>query len=134
MTVPVITVENISKNFGPVRAVSNLSFYVKPASCFGLLGPNGAGKTTMMKMLYAKASREKDCNGKMEVLGCDPRRDELKIKFLTGVVPQEDNLDEELNVIQNLMIFARFYCIPHSTARERIAQLLDFLELTEKST
>jgi lipooligosaccharide transport system ATP-binding protein len=132
MTAKVITVENISKDFGKVCAVKHLSFAVGHAACFGFLGPNGAGKTTMMKMLYAKASRNKNCNGKIDVFGFDPRKDELKIKQITSVVPQEDNLDEELDVLQNLMIFARFYHLPSKIAKERIERLLDFLELSEK--
>jgi len=132
MTAKVITVENISKDFGKVCAVKHLSFAVEHAACFGFLGPNGAGKTTMMKMLYAKASRNKNCNGKIDVFGFDPRKDELNIKQITSVVPQEDNLDEELDVLQNLMIFARFYHLPSKIAKERIERLLDFLELSEK--
>ena len=128
----VINVKNISKSFGPVKAVRNLSFHVEEATCFGLLGPNGAGKTTMMKMIYARSPRDADCDGVMDIFGYDPRTQELEIKYLAGVVPQENCLDEELNVIQNLMIYARFYDIGPADAAERIAELLDFLELSEK--
>ena len=129
----VIIVKNISKSFGKVRAVGDLSFHVEPATCFGLLGPNGAGKTTMMKMIYGKCTRDKDCAGTMDIFGYDPRKDELKIKFISGVVPQENNLDDELNVTQNLLIFSKFYNIPTETAKKRITELLDFLELSEKA-
>ena len=128
----VINVKNISKSFGPVKAVRNLSFRVEEGTCFGLLGPNGAGKTTMMKMVYARSPRDADCDGVMDIFGYDPRTQELEIKYLAGVVPQENCLDEELNVIQNLMIYARFYDIGAADAAERIAELLDFLELSEK--
>ena len=90
MTAKVITVENISKDFGKVHAVKDLSFTLEQATCFGFLGPNGAGKTTMMKMLYAKASRNKKCDGKIDVFGFDPSREELKIKqvsFRIFIIP-----------------------------------------------
>jgi lipooligosaccharide transport system ATP-binding protein len=129
----VIRVENITKTYGKTRAVCKLSFAVEAGTCFGLLGPNGAGKTTMMKMIYGRASRDADCAGTIDVLGHDPARDELAIKYLSGVVPQENNLDEELNVIQNLMIYAKFYALPGMVARQRIESLLTFLELSEKA-
>lgn len=128
----VITVNNISKTFGKVCAVCGLSFEVEAGSCFGLLGPNGAGKTTMMKMIYGKAMRDRRCAGTIDIFGYDPARDELAIKYLSGVVPQENNLDDELNVVQNLMIYSKFYALPAGVARERIGSLLDFLELSDK--
>ncbi len=128
----VIEVKNVSKNFGRVCAVCDLSFAVEEGSCFGLLGPNGAGKTTMMMMLYGRSRRNRPSDGSIHVFGHDPARDELAIKYLSGVVPQENNLDEELNVIQNLMIYSKFYGLPGKLARARIETLLDFLELSEK--
>ncbi len=134
MSQNIITVENISKHFpNGVCAVDRLSFQVPKANCFGFLGPNGAGKTTMMKMLYARCKRDKQCHGKIKVFDYEPGKDQLAIKYLSGVVPQEDNLDEELNVSQNLMIYSNFYGIPSKKAKERIDQLLEFLELTNKS-
>jgi len=129
----VITVRNISKSFGKIQAVRDLSFTVESGSCYGFLGPNGAGKTTVMKMLYGKCTRDKNCNGQMDIFGYDPAKNELAIKYLSGVVQQENNLDAELNVIGNLMIYARFYNIPSKVAKKRIEYLLDFLELSEKT-
>jgi lipooligosaccharide transport system ATP-binding protein len=128
-----VTVKNISKSFGAVQAVRNLSFSVEAGSCYGFLGPNGAGKTTAMKMIYGKCTRDRDCEGLMDIFGYDPAKNELAIKYLSGVVQQENNLDEELNVIQNLMIYSRFYDMPANAAKERIEYLLDFLELSEKA-
>jgi len=128
----VITVTGIHKSFGAVRAVADLSFTVEAGTCFGFLGPNGAGKTTMMHILYGRAAPDRGCTGTMDIFGFDPRRRELAIKNLSGVVPQDNNLDEELNVIGNLMVFARFYSLPRRVAMDRIASLLEFLELTEK--
>ncbi len=127
-----IIVKNISKSFGPVQAVIDLSFEVEANTCFGLLGPNGAGKTTMMKMLYARCIRDKDHNGSISIFGYDPADDELAIKHLSGVVGQENNLDDELNVLQNLWIYSKFYGLTPNTATARINDLLGFLELSEK--
>ena len=134
MELPVILVKNVSKAFGSLRAVDDLSFEVHEKSCFGFLGPNGAGKTTMMKMLYARAHRDSGPESVINVFGYDPAQQELQIKYVSGVVPQEDNLDEELNVLQNLMLFARFYNMPLKQARDRAEELLSFLELSEKRT
>ena len=134
MQPPVIQVQNVSKTFTPLQAVKQLSFEVAAGSCFGFLGPNGAGKTTLMKMFYARILRDDTDGGHINVFGYDPAHQELSIKYLSGVVPQEDNLDEELNVIQNLLLFARFYNIPVRQARERAEELLAFLELTDKRT
>jgi lipooligosaccharide transport system ATP-binding protein len=133
MTKTVITVENLSKSFGNVRAVRNLSFSVEAGRCFGFLGPNGAGKTTAMKIVYGKCIRDKDGDSRVDIFGYDPGDNELAIKYLSGVVQQEDNLDDELNVIQNLMVYSRFYNMPVKIAKERIEYLLDFLELSEKA-
>lgn len=134
MQAPVIQVRNVCKTFSTLCAISDLSFEVPENSCFGFLGPNGAGKTTMMKMLYSRARRDNGSQSSINVFGYDPEQDELNIKYLSGVVPQEDNLDEELNVIQNLMLFARFYGIPLQRAKSRAEELLAFLELSERRT
>ena len=133
MTQTIITVNNISKSFGEVCAVRGLSFAVEPAVCFGFLGPNGAGKTTMMKMIYGKCLRDRDCGGSIDIFGFDPRDSELQIKYFSGVVPQENNLDTELDVENNLILYSKFYDMPSRKAKERIAELLEFMELTEKT-
>lgn len=132
MAEKVIIVKNVSKTFPKVVAVNDLSFEVEEQTCFGCLGPNGAGKTTLMKMIYGKCRRDEKPESRMSVFGYDPKDHELEIKYCSGVVSQDDNLDEELNVIQNLMIYSKFYKIPTGVARKRIEYLLDFLELAEK--
>jgi lipooligosaccharide transport system ATP-binding protein len=129
----VISVGNISKTYGKVHAVCDLSFEVEEQTCFGFLGPNGAGKTTMMKMLYGMVAVDRDCPGKIDVFGYDPSREELAIKYLSGVVSQDNNLDDELNVISNLMVYSKFYGLPSRVAKERIESLLAFLELSERT-
>jgi len=129
----IISVQNVNKSFGKIHAVCDLSFEVEEGTCFGLLGPNGAGKTTVMKMLYGRSSRAVGDGGTIRVFGYDPASDELAIKYLSGVVPQENNLDDELDVMQNLMIYSKFYGLSAAVARERIKGLLEFLELSEKA-
>jgi lipooligosaccharide transport system ATP-binding protein len=128
-----IIAEDINKCYGSTHAVKNLNFRVEESMCFGLLGPNGAGKTTMMKMIYGVVNRDCPEKGKISVLGFDPMKNPLAIKFISGVVPQENNLDEELNVEENLRIFARFYNLPSEVATKRINELLQFMELAEKN-
>jgi lipooligosaccharide transport system ATP-binding protein len=127
-----ITVKNISKSFGKVNAVRDLSFEVEADTCYGFLGPNGAGKTTMMKMLYGKCTMGINGDGSINVLGYDPASNELAIKYISGVVPQENNLDDELDVISNLMVYSRFYALPRKAATSRIDYLLGFMELSDK--
>src|SRR6056297_2093436 len=128
----VIRVSHAYKSYGDLTAVNDLTFSVPAAACYGFLGPNGAGKTTMMKMLYGKAQPDRRDDTEMEVFGFDPRSAELDIKSLTGVVPQDNSLDEELNVVQNLRIFARYYGTPRARANQRIEELLEFMELGER--
>ncbi len=128
----VITAENIWKHYGGHAAVCGLHFSVPHGVCFGLLGPNGAGKSTMMKMVFGVSRRDESIAGSLSVFGLDPNSDSLSIKFRSGVVPQENNLDEELDVEQNLKIYARFYDIPPAVAKKRIDELLAFMELGDK--
>jgi lipooligosaccharide transport system ATP-binding protein len=129
---PVVRAEHIYKSFGKVAAVQDLSLSVNEASCFGLLGPNGAGKSTLMKMIYGVCRREQRPESILSVFGYDPQVDDLAIKYQAGVVPQDNNLDEELNVRQNLMIYSKFYGIPSRVASQRIEKLLSFMDLSEK--
>ncbi|WP_321492709.1 ABC transporter ATP-binding protein [uncultured Desulfobacter sp.] len=132
MTEKAIYVERVTKHFKDFKAVHNLSFEVNKATCFGLLGPNGAGKTTMMNMLTGRVRADSDNGRIINVLGYDPAKNELEIRYLTGIVPQENNLDIELSVAQNLYIYSKFYGLPHNVASRRISELLEFMELTEK--
>ena len=86
----------------------------------------------MMKMIYGMACRDADPPGAIQVFGFDPDTHELDVKFLSGVVPQENNLDEELNVWQNLHVYSKFYGMRRSEVDPRIDELLDLFELSEK--
>ncbi len=130
---PLIVAEGICKRYGSLQAVCGLSFSVNQAECFGFLGPNGAGKTSTMKMIYGKAQRDTVPATIFSVFGFDPARDELEIKQRTGVVMQDNALDEELNVRQNLGIYCRFYDMTARESKAKIDELLDFMELGHKS-
>jgi lipooligosaccharide transport system ATP-binding protein len=130
---PVIVFDGVHKSYRHVKAVDGVSFDVPPSICFGLLGRNGAGKSTIMRILYRKAERDRSPPSRVSVFGFDPETHELAIKSRSGVVPQEDNLDEELDVSQNLNIFAKLYGMSAARAKQRRAELLDFMELGDKA-
>ena len=135
MSTIAIAVDHIHKTYADgTAAVDDVSFRIPEGTCFGFLGPNGAGKTTLMKMLYGMVRRDRRHETRVSVFGFDPAQDELAIKHLSGVVPQDNNLDAEVNVFANLLIYSKFYGLPAQAARPRIAELLEFMELKEKST
>jgi lipooligosaccharide transport system ATP-binding protein len=119
----------LEKSYGDLAAVKGVDFRVFGGECFGFLGPNGAGKTTTMKMIYGAVI---PTGGELEVTGLDVRDHEREIKRRIGVVPQEDNLDEELRVRENLLIYGRYYDLPRKVILRRANELLDFMQLSEK--
>ena len=119
----------LKKSYGGFEAVKGVDFRISGGECFGFLGPNGAGKTTTMKMIYGAVI---PTEGKLEVVGLDVRDHEREIKRRIGVVPQEDNLDEELRVRENLLIYGRYYDLPRKLILRRADELLDFMQLSEK--
>ncbi|CAB4532227.1 unannotated protein [freshwater metagenome] len=130
MPVPVIRAENIAKKYGDFVAVDGISFEVARGESFGLLGPNGAGKSTTMKMIAAVSTRT---SGNLEVLGMDPNVDGPAIRSQLGVVPQEDNLDQELRVRENLITYGRFFGMSHAAVAKRADELLEFAQLTDRA-
>jgi lipooligosaccharide transport system ATP-binding protein len=96
---------------------------------FGFLGPNGAGKTTTMRMIAAVSPVT---DGELRVLGLDPVADGPDVRARLGVVPQEDNLDTELTVWDNLVIYGRYFGLPLAVIRERAAELLHFARLDDR--
>ncbi len=129
----VIAVENLSKSFGDIKAVDNIGFRIRQKECFGFLGPNGAGKTTTLKILTGKSTFTKNKDAVIDVMGFHPANDSLSIKALSGIVPQQDNLDAELNVKDNLLIYSKFYDMNSRQAKERIDMLLEFMELKDRA-
>jgi lipooligosaccharide transport system ATP-binding protein len=120
---------DLRKSYGGFDAVKGVDFEVFGGECFGFLGPNGAGKTTTMKMIYGAVI---PTGGELAVAGLDVYRNEREIKRRIGVVPQEDNLDDELEVRENLLIYGRYYDLPRKTVLQRTDELLDFVQLSDK--
>jgi len=128
----VIRIRNLSKSYNNrVVALKKISLSVFGGECYGLLGPNGAGKTTLMKIIYGKAKYFTSFD-ELSVFGYNPLKEDLKIKCLTGIIPQEDNLDEELSVFENLYIYSKYFGIPKKESEKRIEELLEFMDLKEK--
>ncbi len=130
MPVPVITAVSLTKKYKDFAAVDGISFEVAPGESFGLLGPNGAGKSTTMRMVGAVSTRT---SGELSILGLDPNDHGPAIRSLLGVVPQQDNLDTELRVRDNLLVYGRYFGLPHSQVAKRADELLEFAQLTDRA-
>lgn len=126
---PAIAASELTKRFGDLVAVGGIDFAIARGECFGFLGPNGAGKTTTMRMLSCLARRD---HGSLHVLGVDPDINPRLLKARLGVVAQEINLDLELTVRENLLVYARYFGVARELANERVGDLLDFVELKER--
>ena len=129
MAEAVIRAKGLVKKYDKVEAVKGIDFEVTKAACFGFLGPNGAGKTTTMNMVQGYSPLS---GGELTIFGMDIRHDPRKIKARLGVVPQENNLDPDLTVLENLRIYARYFDIPKVEAVKRALKLLESMALTEK--
>src|SRR4030042_5018511 len=129
MTPPLVEARHLTKRFGKLTAVDDVSFEVHPGEAFGFLGPNGAGKSSTMRMV---AAGPPVTEGYLRVMGLDPATDGPEIRGRIGVVPQEENLDEELSVYENLLIYGRYFGLPRKVIDERVAELLQFAELQER--
>jgi len=128
--VPVIQARSLTKKYGDFTAVDAIDFDVEPGESFGLLGPNGAGKSTTMRMIGGTSLRT---SGTLTVAGLDPEQHGPQVRAQLGVVPQTDNLDEELNARDNLYIYGRYFGLPASYLKPRVEELLEFAQLTEKA-
>jgi len=126
---PLIEARGLTKRFGATAVVDAIDFRVEPGEAFGFLGPNGAGKSSTMRMIGCVSPVS---DGELSVLGMDPRRDGARIRARLGVVPQEDNLDIELTVWDNLLIYGRYFDLPRAVIRERAEELLDFAKLRDR--
>jgi lipooligosaccharide transport system ATP-binding protein len=126
----VISARNLRKEFGDFVAVDGIDFDVAPGESFGFLGPNGAGKTSTMRMIGCVSPIT---SGTMRIFDLDPANDGAKIRARMGVVPQADQLDSELTVVENLVIYGRYFDIPRAECKRRAAELLEFVQLTERA-
>lgn len=121
----------LRKTYGDFVAVDSIDFDVTPGESFGLLGPNGAGKSTTMRMIGGTLLRTA---GALEVLGLDPEQRGPEVRASLGVIPQQDNLDEELSARDNLIVYGRYFGLPMSYLRGKVDELLEFAQLTDKAT
>ncbi|WP_433311727.1 ABC transporter ATP-binding protein [Micromonospora sp. CA-269861] len=127
---PLIQARGLVKRFGDFTAVDGIDVEVRPGEAFGFLGPNGAGKSSTMRMIGCISPPS---GGELRILDMDPVADGPAIRARLGVCPQLDNLDPELTVRENLTVYARYFGISRRAARERAAELLDFVQLTERA-
>jgi lipooligosaccharide transport system ATP-binding protein len=120
----------LTKKYKDVAAVDGISFDVAPGESFGLLGPNGAGKSTTMRMVGAVSTRT---SGDLSILGLDPNQHGPEIRSQLGVVPQQDNLDTELRVRDNLIVYGRYFGLSHKWLSKRADELLEFAQLSDRA-
>jgi lipooligosaccharide transport system ATP-binding protein len=127
---PVIVATDLVKKYKDFAAVDGISFEVAPGESFGLLGPNGAGKSTTMRMIGAVSTRT---SGSLRILDLDPNEHGPAIRSQLGVVPQQDNLDTELRVRDNLLVYGRYFGLPRHQVATRADELLDFAQLSDRA-
>jgi lipooligosaccharide transport system ATP-binding protein len=130
VTESMIVARGLRKSFGGFEAVKGIDVDVRRGEAFGFLGPNGAGKSSTMRMIGAVSPVS---GGELRILGMDPAIDGPAIRGRLGVCPQEDTLDNELNVRDNIYIYGRYFGIPKAEVAERTDELLEFVQLTEKA-
>ncbi|MEX2238054.1 MAG: ABC transporter ATP-binding protein [Dehalococcoidia bacterium] len=119
----------VTKRYKDLVAVDHIDFEVRQGECFGILGPNGAGKTTTIRMITCVSPLTE---GELHVVGLDVNKCQREIKSRIGVVPQDDNLDPDLTVLENLLVYARYFDIPPEIAEERAWDGLRLFHLEEK--
>ena len=127
---PLITARRLTKRFKKFTAVDGIDFDVYAGEAFGFLGPNGAGKTSTMRMIGCVSPVT---DGELRVIGMDPRTHASAIKARLGVVPQQDNLDNEITVRENLLMYARYFNLPGPVACARADDLLAFVQLSDRA-
>jgi ABC-2 type transport system ATP-binding protein len=129
MSEPVIVLDNLSKSFGDVHAVQNLSFTIAPGTIFGFLGANGAGKTTTIRMLCGLTHPSA---GNATIAGTDVWKDRERVRTKFGYVPQRFSLYRDLTVLENFRFFGGAYRVPGTELEKRIERLLRLSDLEEK--
>jgi len=126
----IVSVHNLIKDYDGLRALDTIDFSIETGECFGFLGPNGAGKTTVMRIISCFLL---PTSGSVTVFGKDVAEQPSEIKSRIGVMPQESNLDPDLSVIENLIVYARYFDIRKKDAIRLGAALLAFVELQDKA-
>lgn len=124
-----VQARGLQKSYGSFRAVAGVDFEIERGECFGFLGPNGAGKTSTMRMMAAVSPPSA---GTLRVLGLDPVRDGKQIRARIGVCPQSDNLDPDLPVRDNLLVYGGYFPQTRQVTARHADELLEFVALAEK--
>ena len=124
-----IEVKNLTKKFGDATAVNDVSFNVAKGEIFAFLGPNGAGKSTTIKMLTTLLH---PTNGTISLEGFDPAKQPDNVRHSFGIVFQDPSLDDELTAWENMEFHGVLYNVPKKMRRERIEQLMNFVELWDR--
>src|SRR5258708_7619461 len=127
---PAIVARDLRKRYGELEAVRGVSFTVAKGEIVGFLGPNGAGKTTTVRMLSCFLP---PTTGTASIHDVDVRERPRDVKRLIGVCPQEDNLDPDFHVMKNLLVYGRYFGLPHRVVRDRALELLAFVALSDKA-
>ena len=126
-----VVARNLVKEFGELVAVRGINFEVRPGECFGFLGPNGAGKTSTMRMI---ACASPVSSGALLINGLPVQSQARAIKSDIGIVPQGDNLDDEITVIDNLRLYAAYFGINRKEANARAVSALELFQLADRAT
>ena len=126
MSQTVISAKSVSKHFGDIVAVDDISFDVKKGEIFAFLGPNGAGKSTTIKMLTTML---RPTAGELKLAGHDVTKERDSARKAFGIVFQDPSLDEELTAYENMDLHAALYGIPKKVRKKRIQELLELVEL-----
>jgi len=129
MNEPIIVLDHLSKSYGNIHAVQDLSLTIEAGSIFGFLGPNGAGKTTTMRMLCGLMHPS---SGRARIEGVDTWKERQKVRTKFGYVPQCFSLYRDLTVLENFRFFAGAYGVPRPEMEERIHRLLRVIDLEVK--
>src|SRR5829696_3473813 len=124
-----IHARGLVKRFGDLVAVDGIDLDVRRGEAFGFLGPNGAGKSTTMRMIGCVSP---PTAGSLHIFGMDVATEGRQIRGRLGVVPQLDSLDKELTVMENLVLYGRYFDIPRAECRRRAKELLEFVQLSER--
>jgi ABC-2 type transport system ATP-binding protein len=124
-----ISVQNLTKHFGEVKAVTDVTFDVQAGEIFAFLGPNGAGKTTTIQMLTTLL---RPTSGTVAIDGLDPVAQPLEVRRRFGIVFQDPSLDGELTAYENMDLHGVLYHVPRRVRAERIELLLQLFELWDR--
>ena len=125
-----VSARGLAKKYGDFVAVDSIDFDVDKGEAFGFLGPNGAGKSTTMRMIGCVSPASA---GSLRIFGMDAATNGRAIRGRLGVVPQLDTLDKELSVMENLVLYGRYFDIPRAECRRRAKELLEFVQLSERA-